>query len=247
MFIKHETDECHHCSWARHQWKHARKRPGEQCERYERLPRPTGGRTLGTLSAYTQHSESIDPHQVELLATFANQAAISLDNAQLYSELSSRLEEMVGLQRLGTLLLEEHDFDRVLHSICRQLQRLTDAGGVAQPRALNAADNAAGALTVKILRATPAANDTGIVRALDLKGLPLGEAQFTFNAADRETEARFELPVELRNEMARLEIAGERSAGAVQLLDKRWRRRTTLRWWKGAASCCASRTTSLVW
>ncbi|MGB3744365.1 MAG: BatA domain-containing protein, partial [Xanthobacteraceae bacterium] len=68
------------------------------------------------------------------------------------------------------------------------------SGGVAQPRALNAADNAAGALTVKILRATAAANDTGIVRALDLKGLPLGEAQFTFNAADRETEARFELP-----------------------------------------------------
>jgi hypothetical protein len=100
------------------------------------------------------------------------------------------------------------------------------SGGVAQPRALNAADNAAGALTVKILRATPAANDTGIVRALDLKGLPLGEAQFAFNAADRETEARFELPVELRNDMARLEIAGERSAGAVQLLDKRWRRRT---------------------
>src|SRR5204862_7198612 len=32
-------------------------------------------------------------------------------------------------------------------------------------------------------------------------------------------------PVELRNDIARLEIAGERSAGAVQLLDKRWRRR----------------------
>jgi signal transduction histidine kinase len=28
------------------------------------------------------------------------------------------------------LLLEEHDFDRVLQSICQQLQRLTDAGGV---------------------------------------------------------------------------------------------------------------------
>src|SRR5262245_60770560 len=72
----------------------------------------------------------MQPRQVELLATFANQAAISLDNAQLYAELTSRLEEMFGLQRLGTLLLEEHDFDRVLHSICRQLQRLTDAGGV---------------------------------------------------------------------------------------------------------------------
>jgi hypothetical protein len=99
-------------------------------------------------------------------------------------------------------------------------------GGVPQPRALNSADNAAGALAVKVLRATPDGNDTGTVRALDLKGLPLGEAQFAFNAADRETEARFELPVELRNEITRLEIAGERSAGAVQLLDKRSRRRT---------------------
>jgi len=98
--------------------------------------------------------------------------------------------------------------------------------GIPQPRALNGAENAAGALAVKVLRATPGANDTGTVRALDLKGLPLGEAQFTFKAADRETEARFELPVELRNEITRLEIAGERSAGAVQLLDKRSRRRT---------------------
>ena len=99
-------------------------------------------------------------------------------------------------------------------------------GGIPQPRALNGAENAAGALAVKVLRATPGATDAGTVRALDLKGLALGEAQFTYNAADRETEARFELPVELRNEIARLEIAGERSAGAVQLLDKRSRRRT---------------------
>ncbi len=35
-----------------------------------------------------------------------------------------------------------------------------------------------------------------------------------------------DLPVEIRNDVARLEIVGERSAGAVQLLDKRWRRRT---------------------
>ena len=36
----------------------------------------------------------------------------------------------------------------------------------------------------------------------------------------------FDLPVEIRNDIARLEIGAERSAGAVQLLDKRWRRRT---------------------
>src|SRR5215472_3004861 len=100
------------------------------------------------------------------------------------------------------------------------------SGGIPQPLALNSADNAAGALAVKVLRATPGASDTGTVQALDLKGLPLGEAQFSFKPADRESEVRFELPVELRNEIARLEIAGERSAGAVQLMDKRSRRRT---------------------
>ena len=93
-------------------------------------------------------------------------------------------------------------------------------------QALTAADNAAGALIVKVLRATPGADAGGIIRALDLKGLPLGETRFSFKAGDRETEAEFTLPVEIRNDIARLEIASERSAGAVQLLDKRWRRRT---------------------
>jgi hypothetical protein len=99
-------------------------------------------------------------------------------------------------------------------------------GGLAIPHALAAADNAAGALTVKVRRAQTGTPENGMVKAIDLKGLPLGEAPFAFKAGDRETEASIDLPVEIRNEVARLEIVGERSAGAVQLLDKRWRRRT---------------------
>jgi hypothetical protein len=99
-------------------------------------------------------------------------------------------------------------------------------GGVAIPHALAAADNAAGALTVKVLRAQTGSADAGLVSAIDLKGLPLGEAPFAFQSDARETEAVIDLPVEIRNDVARLEIAGEHSAGAVQLLDKRWRRRT---------------------
>ena len=99
-------------------------------------------------------------------------------------------------------------------------------GGVAQALALNAADNNAGALSVKVLRAAPGREHAGSVRAYDLKGLLLGEAPFAMKPGDRETEAIFNLPVELRNDIARLDIASERSAGAVQLLDKRWRRRT---------------------
>ncbi|HEY9447672.1 MAG TPA: BatA domain-containing protein, partial [Burkholderiales bacterium] len=99
-------------------------------------------------------------------------------------------------------------------------------GGLPIAHALTAADNAAGALTVKVLRTQTSPGDVGTVNAIDLKGLPLGEAPFSFKSGERETDAVIDLPVEIRNDVARLEVAGERSAGAVQLLDKRWRRRT---------------------
>src|SRR5450432_4664184 len=97
-------------------------------------------------------------------------------------------------------------------------------GGTPPPLALAAAENAAAKMIVKVLRSGGGIT-AGIVRAIDQKGSPIGEARYTFGPEDRETEAAFDLPVELRNDIARLEISGERSAGAVQLLDKRWRRR----------------------
>ncbi|MGC2780222.1 MAG: LytTR family transcriptional regulator, partial [Bradyrhizobium sp.] len=97
-------------------------------------------------------------------------------------------------------------------------------GGMPSPLALAGAENAAAKMTVKVLRADLSVPG-GIVRALDAKGSPLGEAPFGFAAGSHDAEASFDLPVELRNDITRLEIAGERSAGAVQLLDKRWRRR----------------------
>ena len=100
------------------------------------------------------------------------------------------------------------------------------AGGIKPAHALAAADNAAGALSVQVLRAATGAPEAGLVRALDLKGLPLGDARFEFKPEERQTAAQFDLPVEIRNDIARLEIAAERSSGAVQLLDKRWRRRS---------------------
>jgi hypothetical protein len=100
------------------------------------------------------------------------------------------------------------------------------SGGTQSALALAAAENKAGALIVKILRADTNTPANGSIRARDLRGLPLGDAQFSFAIGATETEAKFELPVEIRNDIARLEITGERSAGAVQLLDKRWRRRT---------------------
>lgn len=97
-------------------------------------------------------------------------------------------------------------------------------GGAPAALALVAAENAAAKMTVKVLR-TEGGIAAGVVRAIDAKGSPIAEARYGFGPQERETEAAFDLPVELRNDISRLEISGERSAGAVQLLDKRWRRR----------------------
>jgi Domain of unknown function (DUF4159)/Aerotolerance regulator N-terminal len=125
----------------------------------------------------------------------------------------------------GVDLGKAKDFVDGLARIAGQRPMTIVDGGLDRARALAAADNAAGGLSVKVLRVGGAV-ENGIVRALDLKGLPLGEAPFAFKAGESEAEATLDLPVEIRNDIARLEINGERSAGAVQLLDKRWRRRT---------------------
>ena len=67
---------------------------------------------------------------------------------------------------------------------------------------------------------------SGVVRALTGRGEPLGEAAFSIGETAREAIANFDLPLEIRNQVARIEIAGERSAGAVHLLDGRsqWHR-----------------------
>jgi len=118
------------------------------------------------------------------------------------------------------------DFVAALGRLIEQRPITVVEGGLATAHALAGADNAAGALTVKVLRAAGGAAETGTVRALDLKGLPLGDTSFSFSDGARESEAEFTLPVEIRNDIARLEIAAEHSAGAVALLDKRWRRRS---------------------
>jgi len=138
---------------------------------------------------------------------------------------ATRDVELVWLSD-GADLGRGSDFAKSLAPLVDTRPMTIIAGGIDGARALAAADNAAGALGVKVLRTSSASVETGTLRALDLKGLPLGEAPFAFKAADREAETQFDLPVEIRNDIARIEIAGERSAGAVQLLDKRWRRRT---------------------
>jgi len=67
---------------------------------------------------------------------------------------------------------------------------------------------------------------SGQVHALSARGDRLAEATYSFEPGAVSTEASFELPLELRNDVAQLRLAGENAAGAVHLIDDqaRWRR-----------------------
>lgn len=86
--------------------------------------------------------------------------------------------------------------------------------------------NDSGSLAVRVMRSRADAEAGGRVRALDAKGLTVGETSFVLPAGKTESDARFTLPGGLRNDIARLELVGSHSAGAVTLLDARWKRRS---------------------
>lgn len=66
---------------------------------------------------------------------------------------------------------------------------------------------------------------TGEVIAYAHNGRILGREPFTLERGANSAEVRFSMPVDLRNQIARVQISGGRSAGSVALLDDRWRRR----------------------
>ena len=82
-----------------------------------------------------------------------------------------------------------------------------------------------GKLVAEVKRAAGGARN-GLVHAYSARGQRLAEAAFRFSAGSKRAEAQFDIPLELRNQVTRLEIAGARSSGAVHLLDARshWHR-----------------------
>ncbi len=91
--------------------------------------------------------------------------------------------------------------------------------------AVRAGTGKKGVLVAQIVRAEGGVRG-GTVRAFTAQGEQLGEVGFSLSAGAKTEDAQISLPLEIRNQIARIEITGETSAGAVHLLDARsqWRR-----------------------
>lgn len=95
----------------------------------------------------------------------------------------------------------------------------------ALPTAITGVDNAADAMVVHLMRPVSDAPQTVGVIALAEDGRLLARETARFEQGSRSADVRVVLPSELRNRIAHLAVANETTAGAVFLVDERFRRR----------------------
>jgi hypothetical protein len=88
------------------------------------------------------------------------------------------------------------------------------------PLALTTIANTAAGFDVTVRRAGIAGTRETMVSALGEQGQFLGTAPLRFEDGKNTASAKITIPLEMRNQTARLEIAGQNSAGAVMLLDR---------------------------
>jgi Domain of unknown function (DUF4159)/Aerotolerance regulator N-terminal len=125
------------------------------------------------------------------------------------------------------------DHDGKAQEAAQRLQALAEGGTFAvieggvtgEALGVQAGIGESGKLEARVLR-SGGASHPGFVHAYSARGQRLGETPFQLSSGATETTVPLELPLELRNQVSRVEIAGERSAGAVSLLDARsqWHR-----------------------
>jgi hypothetical protein len=111
-----------------------------------------------------------------------------------------------GLQRFGNL--------RVVSDPAETLARLIGPSQQENPE-----------LTVAVHRASATGPAQYTVRVSGEDGRLLARDSTQLAAGQRDADVKLAMPGELRNQATRAEIEGEASAGAVLLLDERWRRR----------------------
>jgi hypothetical protein len=113
---------------------------------------------------------------------------------------------MERLQQFGSLRLYRESAEAIAHL-------------VSTPRAT------ADGIAIPVLRADARGATSLWIRLIDEEGRLLGREQAAFEDGKKEGTAQFRIPADVRNRSARVEIEGETGAGAIFLVDERWRRR----------------------
>ena len=87
------------------------------------------GAPVGALIAVRTEARPFSAAQIKLLETFADQAAIAIENVRLFQELQERVEELQALGEVGQTVSATLDLGRVLETVVTQADRLSGTDG----------------------------------------------------------------------------------------------------------------------
>ncbi|WP_199520099.1 DUF4159 domain-containing protein [Fulvimarina endophytica] len=146
---------------------------------------------------------------------------------------SERLATALDGETPGSLLFLSDGLDSEASEAAAKIARNLGAGEtlVYEPSieaviGLTRADNSTDALVVDAVR--PSGRSTGYqadLLAVDNQGREIARTLLSFGSGETQAEARFEIPVELRNDIARLQVETPSNAAEVRLVDDAFRRR----------------------
>jgi GAF domain-containing protein len=88
------------------------------------------GKSIGVISVNAPDPGALSDKQMALLATFADQAVIAIENVRLFKELQQRIGQMTALREVGQAVGSTLDLETVLKTIVSRALQLTglDAG-----------------------------------------------------------------------------------------------------------------------
>lgn len=95
------------------------------------IPMRVGERTIGMLVAFFAQPHHFTDSEKELLTTFADQAAIAIENARLYAQTEHHLRQqqtaLAGLQRVARELSQTFDQEHILRMVLEESVRIARA------------------------------------------------------------------------------------------------------------------------
>ena len=189
---------------------------------------------LGTASASKSVAVKIEaPADARNTAAALKPEAFAPDRAEAVSALEAALAGAKTASPSIVWLHDGIDHAKDASAIAGRLAKLAGDGSFAvvdeapgaQTVGLAARLGEKGKLEALVLSPGGTARE-GAVYAFSARGERLGEAAYKLAAGAATSEIGFDLPLELRNQVARIEIPTERSAGAVSLIDSatQWHR-----------------------
>ncbi|MCK6630182.1 MAG: GAF domain-containing protein [Anaerolineae bacterium] len=94
------------------------------------IPLLVRGQFIGYVTLDSRRVDAYNETQADLAQAFANQAAMAIENARLYTETRRRLEEQKALREAGAIISSSLELETVLKRIAEQMGKIVNATSV---------------------------------------------------------------------------------------------------------------------